>query len=157
MTYNINQEQWSHIPMLSCFVAEHVACFFIVHACSRLKPCFLLLDFDSVNVMPVDNMTATMPEVYKKISNRPAMDEAANTQSDSHHRQLKSDGTSKEEVVETLENAYEILLKEVGEDPRRDGLLKTPSRAAKALLHFTKGYQESVEGNVLWGIRIRGL
>ncbi|RXG70903.1 GTP cyclohydrolase 1 [Armadillidium vulgare] len=32
-----------------------------------------------------------------------------------------------------------------GEDPEREGLLKTPERAAKALLFFTKGYDQTIE------------
>jgi GTP cyclohydrolase I len=34
------------------------------------------------------------------------------------------------------------LLKEVGEDPGRDGLEQTPGRVAKALRFFTQGYQQ---------------
>jgi GTP cyclohydrolase I len=34
------------------------------------------------------------------------------------------------------------LLKELGEDPTRDGLMETPGRVAKALRFFTRGYQE---------------
>ena len=34
------------------------------------------------------------------------------------------------------------LLKEVGEDPTREGLEQTPGRVAKALRFFTRGYQE---------------
>jgi GTP cyclohydrolase I len=34
------------------------------------------------------------------------------------------------------------LLKEIGEDPTRDGLEQTPGRVAKALRFFTRGYQE---------------
>ncbi|MGB0559964.1 MAG: GTP cyclohydrolase I FolE [Pseudohongiellaceae bacterium] len=37
------------------------------------------------------------------------------------------------------------LLKSIGEDPERDGLLKTPDRAAKALSFLTKGSKESLE------------
>jgi GTP cyclohydrolase I len=34
------------------------------------------------------------------------------------------------------------LLKELGEDPGRDGLVKTPERVARALRFFTQGYQQ---------------
>ncbi len=34
------------------------------------------------------------------------------------------------------------LLKELGEDPGRDGLLKTPQRVAEAMRFFTQGYQQ---------------
>ena len=37
------------------------------------------------------------------------------------------------------------LLKALGESPRRNGLLKTPERVAKALLFMTKGYHEDIE------------
>jgi GTP cyclohydrolase I len=50
-------------------------------------------------------------------------------------------------VVVEMSNCYRKLLESVGEDPMRDGLLKTPERASKALLFFTKGYTESLSGN----------
>jgi GTP cyclohydrolase I len=37
------------------------------------------------------------------------------------------------------------LLKELGEDPDRDGLQETPGRVAKALRFFTRGYQQRPE------------
>lgn len=39
-----------------------------------------------------------------------------------------------------LESLYKKLLGEIGEDPAREGLSKTPERAAKALEFFTQGY-----------------
>jgi len=37
----------------------------------------------------------------------------------------------------------QALLREIGEDPTRDGLEQTPSRVAKAFRFFTQGYQQS--------------
>ena len=47
--------------------------------------------------------------------------------------------------------SYKSILERVGEDPSRQGLLKTPERAAKALMYFTKGYEENIAGKHLVG------
>ncbi|GAU94292.1 hypothetical protein RvY_06092 [Ramazzottius varieornatus] len=47
-------------------------------------------------------------------------------------------------LVHMTEN-YHDLLKYIGEDPTRPGLLNTPQRAAKAMMFFTKGYEEKIE------------
>lgn len=47
--------------------------------------------------------------------------------------------------LETLENNVRSILAEVGEDPKREGLLKTPHRVAKAYKFLTKGYSEDVD------------
>ena len=39
---------------------------------------------------------------------------------------------------------YAGLIASIGEDPERDGLRKTPERAAKALRYLTKGYYQSL-------------
>lgn len=39
-------------------------------------------------------------------------------------------------------------MEEIGEDPEREGLLKTPQRMSRALMFFTKGYEVDV-GDVL--------
>ncbi len=41
-----------------------------------------------------------------------------------------------------LEDAVTTILKELGEDPAREGLLKTPSRVAKSLQFLTEGYKQ---------------
>ena len=45
-----------------------------------------------------------------------------------------------------LSDSYLKILQSIGEDPEREGLKKTPERAAKAILYFTKGYEENISG-----------
>ena len=42
-----------------------------------------------------------------------------------------------------MEGYVEGILKELGEDPGRDGLKKTPERVAKAMRFFTQGYEKN--------------
>ncbi|GCB80015.1 GTP cyclohydrolase 2 [Scyliorhinus torazame] len=48
------------------------------------------------------------------------------------------------DALAALEEAYTSILRGLGENPERQGLLKTPRRAAKAMQFFTKGYQDSI-------------
>jgi GTP cyclohydrolase I len=49
----------------------------------------------------------------------------------------------KSEAAEaTLEKAYLEILQNIGENPERDGLKRTPERSAKAIQFLTRGYQE---------------
>jgi GTP cyclohydrolase I len=43
-------------------------------------------------------------------------------------------------------NAYASIISYVGEDINRQGLVKTPARAAKAMLYFTHGYDQNLDG-----------
>ena len=43
------------------------------------------------------------------------------------------------------QDSIRTILVELGEDPNREGLLRTPERVAKALSFLTKGYQEKPE------------
>lgn len=43
--------------------------------------------------------------------------------------------------IEKLSGMYHSILEEVGEDPQREGLLKTPERVAKAMQFLTHGYE----------------
>lgn len=50
-----------------------------------------------------------------------------------------------EKTLQRMTDAYSTLIECVSDgNPTRDGLKKTPLRAAKALLFFTKGYEEDV-------------
>ncbi len=44
------------------------------------------------------------------------------------------------EVTADLSNKFHDLLAQIGENPKREGLLKTPERAAKAMQFLTHGY-----------------
>ncbi|XP_070817498.1 GTP cyclohydrolase 1-like [Chaetodon trifascialis] len=44
-----------------------------------------------------------------------------------------------------IEKSYTTILSELGEDVNREGLLRTPLRAAKAMQFFTKGYKETTQ------------
>ena len=46
----------------------------------------------------------------------------------------------KEEVTDDLKNHYKDILKGVGENVDREGILKTPERAAKAMQFLTSGH-----------------
>ncbi|MFM8949836.1 MAG: GTP cyclohydrolase I FolE [Bacteroidota bacterium] len=50
-----------------------------------------------------------------------------------------------EQTTSRMSEAYLEVLKSVGEDPSREGLLKTPERVAKAMQFLTHGYNLSPE------------
>lgn len=61
-----------------------------------------------------------------------------------------SDGYNKIEkwnpdVINEVAGYYYRILKLLGEDPDREGLLNTPTRVAKALSFLTRGYQQNPE------------
>ena len=43
-------------------------------------------------------------------------------------------------LIQNLSGHYHDVLKQIGENPEREGLLKTPERMAKAMLYLTHGY-----------------
>jgi GTP cyclohydrolase I len=57
-------------------------------------------------------------------------------------------GQGKEEntgEIGDLSEQYRLILEGVGEDPSREGLLKTPARAAAAMKFLTQGYTQKLE------------
>jgi GTP cyclohydrolase I len=44
-----------------------------------------------------------------------------------------------------MENLYKEIIKAIGEDPTREGLVKTPQRAAEAFKFLTKGYNQDLD------------
>lgn len=48
----------------------------------------------------------------------------------------------KDKIIAEIARHYRDILKLLGEDPEREGLIKTPERAAKALYDITSGYSQ---------------
>ncbi|EGI66343.1 GTP cyclohydrolase 1 [Acromyrmex echinatior] len=63
-----------------------------------------------------------------------------------HDLELDHRPPTRESMIPEMSRSYKLLLSSLGEDPERQGLLKTPERAAKAMLFFTKGYDQSLDG-----------
>ena len=53
----------------------------------------------------------------------------------------KKEGFDKD-TTEELMQCYRSVLQALGEDPAREGLVKTPERIAKAMQYMTQGYQQ---------------
>ena len=60
-------------------------------------------------------------------------------------RLTRNENRLEDEKLETLEQSFREILEAIGEDPERQGLLKTPVRAARAMEFLTQGYRQSVE------------
>jgi GTP cyclohydrolase I len=60
-----------------------------------------------------------------------------NRNGNGHHALTLPDASTQE--------IYAELLRRIGEDPLRDGLLNTPKRMEKSMAFLTQGYQQSVE------------
>jgi len=63
-----------------------------------------------------------------------------------HDLELDHKPPTREALLPDMARSYRLLLGGLGENPDRQGLIKTPERAAKAMLYFTKGYDQSLEG-----------
>ena len=58
----------------------------------------------------------------------------------------KEEKEEAEGTLSALETSFSNILHLVGDpDPERDALKRTPHRAAKALLYFTKGYENDLQ------------
>jgi GTP cyclohydrolase I len=66
------------------------------------------------------------------------------------HQEVEVSGAT--ERLKKMENAFRTILECINENPDREGLVRTPARAAKAMMFFTKGYEDTLESAVSNGI-----
>ena len=71
---------------------------------------------------------------HKKISPRVVFDD--DDESIGYTKIDKYNGS----IVKSLSEQYSKLLTQIGEDPKREGLVKTPERVAKSIQYLTHGY-----------------
>lgn len=96
----------------------------------------------------LDSLSLAHNEVFAACSSKDTHSAASNALG------LPAEDNSKDAEGESrfdkLRAAYHTILESVGEDVNRQGLLRTPDRAAKAMLYFTKGYDEKIAGAFLF-------
>ena len=51
--------------------------------------------------------------------------------------------SEREQLIDEIARHYKKILELIGEDVNREGLVKTPRRAAKALVDITRGYKQN--------------
>ena len=67
-----------------------------------------------------------------------------NSDLDSRERLTREVNRLADKKIDSIEQAYRDLLEAIGENSERQGLMKTPARAARALEFLTQGYRQSV-------------
>ncbi len=93
--------------------------------------------FNRLNSNGSNNLS---PNLVDHVSTRPDRNTHNGQQAQFH----PTEETSKEKIMESVRTMLEAL----GEDPEREGLLKTPKRVAEAMAFLTEGYNQSLESLV---------
>ncbi|MEB3248908.1 MAG: GTP cyclohydrolase I FolE, partial [Merismopediaceae bacterium] len=90
------------------------------------------------------NGTMTNTDLNAKLADRLPSRPDRNTHN-GQQAQLHPEVIETEVNQENMIEAVTTILKSVGEDPEREGLLKTPKRVAEAMQFLTQGYNQSLE------------
>ena len=68
-----------------------------------------------------------------------------NSDLDIEERFTRENNRLLERDLDTIANAYRELLQSIGEDVNREGLQRTPDRAARSLEFLTQGYRQNLD------------
>lgn len=85
----------------------------------------------------MDNSNPLKSSLIEQVTSRPDR----NTHN-GHQPKIKA---TSEIALAKMMDAVRTMLESVGEDPEREGLLKTPKRVAEAMQFLTQGYNQSLE------------
>lgn len=96
------------------------------------------------------NFTMETENPVKSLATRSMLESFEYQKEKKDTNQKQVNGVVETSLQEQLSSSYRDILEGLGEDPTRAGLLKTPQRAAKALMFFTKGYRENMSGEILY-------
>lgn len=96
-------------------------------------------------IHPLDQIRSQSPRSAPYTSNPPIDFDGLSWPSIGARERLVSTPEEKAAREQRIAGAVRTLLTELGEDPDRDGLLETPERFARAMLFFTKGYEDNVK------------
>lgn len=58
---------------------------------------------------------------------------------------MSSTAAINDEIIEEIAGHYKAIIRLLGEDTTREGLVKTPMRAAKAMVYATRGYRQDAD------------
>lgn len=89
------------------------------------------------NKTSADVSSSVTPDIYNNLATRPDRN--------THNGQVAQINLTQEENKQQMMDSVTTMLKSVGEDPEREGLLKTPKRVAEAMQFLTQGYSQSLE------------
>lgn len=91
------------------------------------------------------NSNKNAPDVNASIATDVFNNVAVSPDRNTHNGQVAKINATKEENKLQMMDSVRGILEAVGEDPEREGLLKTPKRVAEAMQFLTQGYNQSLE------------